>query len=756
MGEPEDRLVRIETARLDDQSKQNAVKSARHLIYKNNLAVTNNRVEDLLSEGSLLPIDNAFSARLAKFSFNMFSMLVVDLMHEVDLGVWKSLFIQLLRLLEATDKGLLTILDVRYRSMPTFGADTIRRFTSNASEMKQLAARDFEDLLQCAIPAFEGLLPEPHNGQVISLLYVLAKWHSLAKLRIHTDHTVNLLDEMTTALGSQFRLFEKGICLAIKTKELPREYQARKRREARRKATVAQKNGNKRRKLNPSHTLPTESSELPTPEAPELEQGNDPGLSSGRKEKSFNLKTYKFHSLGDVAACIRTFGTTDSYSTQTPEGLHRCPKSHYKRTSKKNVSRQLSRIQMRQMRIQRLRKQLYPASDEGFSEDCEHEAHYFIGKSQNQPICLPEFLRTKRDDPVTKDFMSKLRAHLLPRILQQLLQEAENPNAPAESTYNVTLLRSLVQAHNLPTDQMDTTLQKSDMDRILIHSDRIYNHNIFHINYTRYDVRRDVDIINPKTSRRDLMCLRELEKEELADVAHRFVYSRVLGIYHVNIIYRGRGAFDLRKRRFDFLWIRRYQALDSTSSADSLDRLELIPLANKDAVGFLDPAHVLRSCHIIPRFSLGQRYFGAHTSRIASKLAKDQDDWKEYYANRFVDRDMSMRYLWGLGIGHRYAHSDAPKVKPAPIQRSPTPACALPLPEHPTSSGNAKQQAEALADAVLQSHFVEDPSPDLEPASQEHEYALEDVEREDQDWYSDEEEENIGHRVQEPESEPDD
>lgn len=40
-------------------------------------------------------------------------MLVVDIMHEVDLGVWKSLFIQLLRLLEATKKGLLNILDAR-------------------------------------------------------------------------------------------------------------------------------------------------------------------------------------------------------------------------------------------------------------------------------------------------------------------------------------------------------------------------------------------------------------------------------------------------------------------------------------------------------------------------------------------------------------------------------------------------------------------------------------------------------------------
>jgi hypothetical protein len=35
-----------------------------------------------------------------------------------------------------------------FRNIPTFGSSTIRRFATNASEMKKLAARDFEDLLQ--------------------------------------------------------------------------------------------------------------------------------------------------------------------------------------------------------------------------------------------------------------------------------------------------------------------------------------------------------------------------------------------------------------------------------------------------------------------------------------------------------------------------------------------------------------------------------------------------------------------------------
>lgn len=57
MGEPEDRLVRVETSRFDDRSRREAVESARDLIFKKNLAVTNNTVENLLSVGSYLPID---------------------------------------------------------------------------------------------------------------------------------------------------------------------------------------------------------------------------------------------------------------------------------------------------------------------------------------------------------------------------------------------------------------------------------------------------------------------------------------------------------------------------------------------------------------------------------------------------------------------------------------------------------------------------------------------------------------------------
>lgn len=153
--------------------------------------------------------------------------------------------------------------------------------------MKKLAARDFEDLLQCSIPAFAGLLPPPHNNRVIKLLYTLAEWHALAKLRLHTDTTLEQLEHQTSELGRQMRDFEKLTCIAFETFELPRETAARVRQQAQSSASTS------------------------TAAAPAYDS-----TCSARKPKKFNLNIYKYHSLGDYVSTIREFGTTDSYSTQ--------------------------------------------------------------------------------------------------------------------------------------------------------------------------------------------------------------------------------------------------------------------------------------------------------------------------------------------------------------------------------------------------------------------------------------------------------
>lgn len=196
----------------------------------------------------------------------------------------------------------------RFRQVPTFGRDTIRRFCSNVSELKRLAARDHEDILQvissirvktlvseisyqCIIPVFEDLLPEPHNSTILRLLFRCAHWHAFAKLRLHTDTTLEIFRELTSQLGSEFRAFTKNTCAAFDTRELKREMESRKRRQT--------KNADKSSSSAVNHSRDADSE------------------ADGPRPRRFNLHTYKYHSLGDYERTIREYGTSDSFSTES-------------------------------------------------------------------------------------------------------------------------------------------------------------------------------------------------------------------------------------------------------------------------------------------------------------------------------------------------------------------------------------------------------------------------------------------------------
>jgi hypothetical protein len=103
---------------------------------------------------------------------------------------------------------------------------------------------------------------------LLRLLYKAAEWHALAKLRLHTDSTLDLLEAVTREFGRLMRQFRDKTSDKFNTVELPRE------------------------------------------------SGTRNGGSRSSKKKTLNLNTYKFHALGDYVTTIRLFGTTDSYSTQ--------------------------------------------------------------------------------------------------------------------------------------------------------------------------------------------------------------------------------------------------------------------------------------------------------------------------------------------------------------------------------------------------------------------------------------------------------
>lgn len=144
---------------------------------------------------------------------------------------------------------------------------------------------------QCAIPVFEHLLPSPYNEIILDLLFELATWHGLAKLRMHTDTTLGFLDTSTTRLGRFLRRFVSETEKGYVTKDLPSEEAARSRWKARKAAQGQQ----------------------PLQTNPRNHQGQ---AQEGPKVRRFNFKTYKLHALGDYVSTIQQFGTTDNYSTQ--------------------------------------------------------------------------------------------------------------------------------------------------------------------------------------------------------------------------------------------------------------------------------------------------------------------------------------------------------------------------------------------------------------------------------------------------------
>ena len=125
-----DRNARNTLACVDDHQRRWSVSEAQKAIYQQNFDIDSTAMESLLKPQSLVPnsvrnyggiveafsaylvlLQNAFSDRLSRFGFNHFPLFLVDLMHEVELGTWKSLFIHLLRILDAGGESLLRELD---------------------------------------------------------------------------------------------------------------------------------------------------------------------------------------------------------------------------------------------------------------------------------------------------------------------------------------------------------------------------------------------------------------------------------------------------------------------------------------------------------------------------------------------------------------------------------------------------------------------------------------------------------------------
>ncbi|KAG9121531.1 hypothetical protein FRC07_002470 [Ceratobasidium sp. 392] len=520
--------------------------------------------------------------------FNLHRMLVPDLLHEVELGVWKSLFAHLIRMLHTCGPHAVAIFDSRFREIISYPPDTIRKFRHSVSGMKKLAGRDYEDILQCCGPCFEGLFPDEDDAAIQQLIFTMAHWHALAKLRVHTATTLTLLRNQTATLGRRLRRFQSAVAARYNTVETDNEHEKRKRQETRR------------------------------------------ALATGSV----------LHSHGDYADAIELYGTADSYSTQIGELEHRRAKSHARRASQAQLVEGVNKVDRRQNYLNQCAEKLAKFEDQELveqeaqraepetesaepgssQESTQYESldaggiseHHHVG-IRGVTVQLGSFLRQNANDRALLNFIPSLKDHLLLRF----------GVSPAENL-------------------LFTELQRQ---QVVIPSGTLTKHATLRVSYTTYDVRRNQDTINPRTKHHFVMV-----QSRDNDPDHPFWYAKVLGIYHANVVHLA--LQSQIPRRIDFLWVR-WLELTHIGSWDlcQLDRVAYAtPNSTIDEFGFIDPTTVVRSSHLIPAFC-----YNRATDPVLPSLAYDSPlsgDWNSYYVNRFVDRDMSIRYMPGIGIGH--------------------------------------------------------------------------------------------------------
>lgn len=141
------------------------------------------------------------------------------------------------------------------------------------------------------MPAVEGLFPSSRENDLVQhMLFELAHWHALAKLRLHTSITLRILRAATTTMTESMRRFRDRVCSKYVTTELQKEVESRDRRAAKR-AEKAAASG----KPPPKRKAPAGKAKVVQFRA---------------------LDTYKFHCIGDIEAHIWEYGPTDCYNTQ--------------------------------------------------------------------------------------------------------------------------------------------------------------------------------------------------------------------------------------------------------------------------------------------------------------------------------------------------------------------------------------------------------------------------------------------------------
>ncbi len=181
-------------------------------------------------------------------------------------------------------------------------------------------------------------------------------------------------------------------------------------------------------------------------------------------------------------------------------------------------------------------------------------------------------------------------------------------------------------------DGDEAEYSNEQLNGVIIANDRVYNHKVTRINYTSYDGRRSQDSLNPRTHA-DFMVMSQ-EDEEDGVAPHPYWYGRIVGIYHAEVRNIGPNSPDRSVQHMNFLWVRWYGrdlSYRCGFKAKRLPRLGFVDSSDPGAFGFLDPAEIIRGCHIMPAFHYGQTDELLPPS-IALQAHEENLDYVYYYA----------------------------------------------------------------------------------------------------------------------------
>ncbi|KAG7096413.1 hypothetical protein E1B28_003853 [Marasmius oreades] len=177
--------------------------------------------------------------------------------------------------------------------------------------------------------------------------------------------------------------------------------------------------------------------------------------------------------------------------------------------------------------------------------------HHLISQNTADWFDVRRWTRENKDDVTVKDFLPKLKNHLLSTLLETC----------------------------------DKVFLSKECTLVKIINDQFYHHKVLDIQYTSYDMRHCQNSMNIRTHS-NVMVL----ADDNLHKAHPYWYARVIGIFHTRVQY------NLQVHEVPFLWVRWF-GLDTQfrfgHAWKRLPRVGFLDGYDPTAFGFLDPSYVL-------------------------------------------------------------------------------------------------------------------------------------------------------------------